>query len=101
MNYLAYIFSAFFLINAIPHFVHGVCGRRFQSPFAKPAVVGESSPLINVLWGSFNFLVAYLLINFAGFFHIGMNAATFVFFSAALVSSMILAVVFGRIRDTQ
>ena len=98
MIYLAYVFSAFFFVNGIPHYVYGVSGQRFQSPFAKPPGVGESSPLINVLWGSFNFFMGYLLLSYAGFFVVGPNVATFVFFSAVFVSSIALAVVFGRIR---
>lgn len=99
MTYLAYIASAFFLVNAIPHFIHGVCGRRFQSPFASPPGVGESSPLINVLWANSNFIIGYLLLSYAGFFTIGLNAATLVFFSSAFIVSVILAVVFGRLRN--
>ena len=101
MIYIAYILSAFCLVNGIPHFVQGVCGHRFQSPFASPPGVGESSPLINVLWGAFNFLVSYLLLAYAGFFVVGQNIATYVFLSAVFVSSIVLAVVFGRIRSAQ
>lgn len=100
MIYIAYIFSAFFLVNGIPHFVHGVSGHRFQSPFANPPGVGESSPLVNVFWGGFNFFVSYLLLTYSGFFVVGLNIASYIFFSAAFVSSMVLAVVFGRIRNS-
>lgn len=98
MSYVAYIFSAFFFVNGIPHFVQGVSGHRFQSPFASPPGVGESSPLINVLWGSTNFVVGYLLLYYAGFFAVGQNVATYVFFSGVFLASILLAVVFGRIR---
>ena len=98
MIYVAYIFSAFCLVNGIPHFIQGVCGHRFQSPFARPPGIGESSPLVNVLWGSFNFLLGYLVLSYAGFFVVGQNIATIVFFSAVFGSSIVLAVVFGRIR---
>ena len=100
MSYVAYVISAFCLVNGVPHFVQGVCGHRFQSPFASPPGIGESPPLINVLWGSFNFFVGYLLLNYAGFFVVGANVATFVFLSALFVSSVILAVIFGKIRNT-
>ncbi|MEA2919090.1 MAG: hypothetical protein QOJ15_11171, partial [Bradyrhizobium sp.] len=33
---LSYLFGGAFLTNAIPHFVSGVMGRPFQSPFASP-----------------------------------------------------------------
>jgi len=54
MIYIAYAVAAAFLVNGIPHFVHGISGNRFQSPFATPSGVGESPPIINVLWGAFN-----------------------------------------------
>lgn len=98
MTYAAYIMSAFCFVNGIPHFVQGVCGHPFQSPFATPPGKGESSPLINVIWGSFNFLIGYLLLVYAGFFSIGHNTATYIFVSAAFVSSLALAVIFGKIR---
>lgn len=99
MVYLAYIFAAFCLVNGIPHFIKGVCGDRFQSPFAKPPGVGESTPVTNVLWGSFNFLICFLVLNFAGLFEIGRNTETHVFVAALFVSAIILAVTFGRIRN--
>ncbi|GAG09391.1 unnamed protein product, partial [marine sediment metagenome] len=44
--YLAYFFAGVFLANGVPHFVHGISGKKFQSPFASPPAVGESSPLV-------------------------------------------------------
>ena len=35
-DYAAYFFAGAFLANSIPHFVQGVCGNQFQSPFASP-----------------------------------------------------------------
>jgi len=61
-TYIAYFFAGAFLVNAIPHFVSGLTGHPFPSPFAKPPGKGLSSPVINVLWGAFNFAIAYLLI---------------------------------------
>ena len=61
-NLIAYFFGGAFLTNAIPHFVAGVMGKPFQSPFAKPPGQGQSSSTINVLWGFANLVVAYLLL---------------------------------------
>ncbi len=63
--YLASFFAGLFLANAVPHFVQGVSGNRFPSPFSNPPGRGLSSPLVNVLWGLFNFLVGYLLVRLA------------------------------------
>jgi hypothetical protein len=56
-------FSGIFLANAIPHFVQGVSGNRFPSPFSKPPGRGLSSPTVNVMWALFNFVVGYLLLQ--------------------------------------
>ena len=65
---LSYLFGGAFLSNALPHFVSGVMGQPFQSPFAKPPGEGLSSSTVNVLWGFANFLIAYLLIARVGNF---------------------------------
>lgn len=62
--YLLQFVSGLFLANGIPHFVQGVSGHRFQSPFATPPGVGESSPLINTLWGYANLAVGTTLLWF-------------------------------------
>jgi hypothetical protein len=55
--YIAWLFAGAFLANAIPHTVQGICGNRFQTPFASPRGVGESSAIVNVIWGLSNFAV--------------------------------------------
>jgi hypothetical protein len=55
--YVAWLFAGAFLANAIPHTVRGICGNRFQTPFASPPGVGESSAIVNVIWGFANFAV--------------------------------------------
>lgn len=88
---LAHFFSGAFLANFVPHFVEGVSGRRFQTPFASPPSVGESSPIVNVLWGSLNFAVGYWLIE-----HFGWDAH--VAGAGALLMALFLAFYFGRVR---
>jgi hypothetical protein len=62
----AYLVGGAFLANFFPHFVSGVSGRSFPSPFAKPPFRGLSSPATNVLWGLFNLAVAYVLLVLVG-----------------------------------
>jgi hypothetical protein len=62
--YLLEFVSGLFLANGVPHFVQGVSGHRFQSPFASPPGVGESSPLSNALWGYANLAVGATLLWF-------------------------------------
>ena len=46
-HYVAYFFGGAFLANAVPHFVNGVSGRPFQSPFASPPGEGLSSSTVS------------------------------------------------------
>ena len=95
-NYLAYFFGGAFLANAVPHFGNGVSGHAFQSPFSKPPGKGLSSSIVNVLWGFFNLIVAYLLILRVGTFsvhNLGQMAAAG---GGALLMSLQLAWAFGR-----
>ena len=62
-HYMADFFAGAFLANGMPHFVQGICGNKFQTPFASPRGVGESSALVNVVWGWFNFLVGGALLR--------------------------------------
>ncbi len=59
--YLAHFGAGIFLANGVPHFVNGISGHKFQSPFASPPGVGESSPLVNVIWGMINFVISFIL----------------------------------------
>jgi hypothetical protein len=66
--YVSYFFGGTFLANAIPHFVSGMMGRPFQTPFAKPPGEGLSSSTVNVLWGAFNIIAGYVLLFQVGSF---------------------------------
>ncbi len=61
--YLAQFVSGLLLANGVPHLVHGISGEKFQSPFASPPGVGESSPTVNVLWGFANIAVGFALLR--------------------------------------
>jgi hypothetical protein len=58
---IAAFFAGMFLANVVPHFVHGISGDRFPTPFAHPPGKGLSSPLVNVLWALFNLVVGAIL----------------------------------------
>jgi hypothetical protein len=62
LHNLPCFFGGMFLANAIPHWVSGLMGRPFQSPFARPHGVGLSSSTVNVVWGFANIVAAYVLI---------------------------------------
>jgi hypothetical protein len=64
-HYLAAFFAGMFLTNVVPHFVNGISGNPFPTPFSNPPGKGLSSPLINVLWALFNLIIGYLLFRFS------------------------------------
>ena len=97
--YLLQFVAGLFLANGVPHFVQGISGHWFQTPFASPPGVGESSPLVNVLWGFLN-----LVVGFALLFEFGRKGADvvleWVFVGlGALVIAHFCAWRFGRVRS--
>jgi hypothetical protein len=93
---LSYFFGGAFLTNAIPHFVSGVMGRPFQSPFAKPPGQSLSSSRVNVLWGFFNIAVGYVLVCHVGLFDPRDLADAASFGAGILVMALFSARHFGR-----
>jgi hypothetical protein len=99
MNWLhdvAYFFGGAFLANAIPHFVSGMMGRPFQSPFAKPPGQGLSSSTVNAVWGFANFVAAYLLITLVGRFDFRAVDQAIAVGLGVLVMAVMSARMFGR-----
>lgn len=60
--YLLELLAGALITNAIPHWVFGLTGTPFQSPFAKPPGVGLSSPTVNVYWGFANLVGGIVLL---------------------------------------
>jgi len=97
--YVAYFFGGAFLGNFVPHFVKGVSGQKFPSPFAKPPGKGLSSPLINVLWGMLNLIIAYFLILKVGNFDIQQLTQVGTVGMGILVIGVQLAIAFGQLKQ--
>ena len=96
LHLLSYFFGGIFAANAVPHYVAGVMGRPFQSPFAKPPGKGLSSSKVNVLWGFLNAITADLLVVQVGSFHPRMASHMIAFGLGALLISLQLAHHFGE-----
>lgn len=96
---LACFFSGVFACNGLPHFVAGVMGRRFQTPFARPPGKGLSSPAANVVWGFFNFVVAYELLRGAGELSLASGFQMLIFGSGVLLMGLVHGYSFGRFND--
>jgi hypothetical protein len=93
---LSCFFGGVFLTNAIPHFVSGVMGQPFQSPFAKPRGQGLSSSTINVLWGFFNLAVGYVLAYRVGEFDLRSTEDVIALGLGILLMALLMARMFGR-----
>jgi hypothetical protein len=91
VSYVSYFFGGAFITNAIPHFVAGLMGRPFQSPFASPSGQGLSTSTVNVLWGFFNFIIGYLLVCRVGMFDLRSNDHVIALGLGALFMSVITA----------
>jgi hypothetical protein len=99
--YVAYFFGGAFLVNAVPHFTNGVSGRRFPTPFASPPGKGQSSPVVNVLWGMLNLAIGYLLVGRVGEFHLHQTSGVLVLGVGGLLMAVMLARAFGRLYGGQ
>ncbi|MDR3369209.1 hypothetical protein [Rhodoferax sp.] len=93
---VSYFFGGAFLANAVPHFVSGMMGRPFQSPFAKPSGQGLSSSTVNVLWGFANFVLAYLLIACVGSFDLHATDRIIAMGAGVLLIGVVSARLFGK-----
>lgn len=89
-------FGGAVLTNAVPHFVSGVMGRPFQSPFAKPRGQGHSSSTVNVLWGFLNLVIGYLLVLRVGDFDLRSTADAVALGLGTLLMGVVMARMFGR-----
>jgi hypothetical protein len=96
LHLIAYFFGGALAANAIPHFVSGAMGRPFQTPFANPPGQGLSSSTVNVLWGLFNAVAAYLLVAHVGVFDPRAAAHIVPFGLGALVIGIFSARHFGQ-----
>ena len=71
-------------------------GHPFQSPFATPPGEGLSPAWVNVLWGSTNLILAYLLLGRVGIFEFRRWGHVLVAGSGGLAMALMAARVFGR-----
>lgn len=93
--YLLQFLSGALITNSLPHYVQGVSGHPFQSPFAKPPGEGESSPLVNALWGFANLAGGVAL--YARFTPSGWLGWS-LFGAGNLLMALMLANHFGKVR---
>jgi hypothetical protein len=95
MKLVTCFFAGAVLCNCIPHLASGLQGRAFPTPFATPRGVGDSSPLVNVLWGFVNLLAGVFLLSMSPVV-IAVNGAFLSLVAGALVLGVHLALHFER-----
>ena len=95
---VAHFFAGAFFSNGVPHFVNGISGRRFPTPFASPPGIGLSSATLNVLWGFANFVIGSVLLVGLGGPASGPGhwLDALIVGAGALVIALILSQAFGR-----
>lgn len=93
--YIACFFAGMFLANVVPHFVHGISGDRFPTPFANPPGKGLSSPTVNMVWALFNLVAGYLLFR-VGKVASGGDVALVVFFAGIAALGVMASISFTK-----
>jgi uncharacterized membrane protein len=94
-HYIACFFAGMFLANVVPHFVHGISGDRFPTPFAHPPGKGLSSPTVNVLWALLSLVIGYVLFR-AGKVSSEDNSTIVIFFAGIAAISTMSSVSFAK-----
>ncbi|OCX54428.1 hypothetical protein BEL04_09295 [Mucilaginibacter sp. PPCGB 2223] len=92
-QYVAGFLAGTFFANAVPHFVHGISGNKFPTPFAKPPGKGLSTSTTNVLWALLNIIVACSLFRISKFHH-DKPLEMIILFAGAVVISVFLSIRF-------
>jgi hypothetical protein len=95
-QYLAAFFAGAFLANAVPHFVKGICGDKFPTPFAKPPGKGLSPTYVNVLWAGFNIIIGYILLHLSGLRTAGSRTGIIIFFAGAMLMAVLMSINFAK-----
>ena len=94
LNVVAQFFGGVFLANFFPHFIAGMSGSRFYTPFATPPFRGLSSPVVNVIYALFNLAMAYALLVVVGNpdmgsrRHVAVSAAGFALWSIQIARAV-------------
>ena len=95
-HFIMLFFGGAFVANFFPHFVEGVTGDMFPTPFADPPGQGMSSSTVNVLWALGNLAVGYYLLR-GGKFSLPNQLTVLVAFIGFAAMAINLSVVFAGI----
>lgn len=98
---VSFFFGGVFVVNAMPHLIAGISGRPLQTPFASPPFQGLSSPVVNVVWGLLNLVLAYVLLVLVGDFQLGEPLDAALSFLGFSLMALQCARSFGRLQVRQ
>ena len=96
-HYVLAFFVGVFLVNVLPHYIHGITGELFPTSFANPPGKGLSSPSLNVVWAVINFLIGFSILYFAKLTQ-RKNWIWIAVFAGGVVMSFYLANYFESLR---
>jgi hypothetical protein len=88
--YLGYFFAGAFLANSVPHFVQGISGQEFRTPFGDP-----SSATVNVIWGFVNLVVGSSITTALGGLCCAFNRRTVIMALGFLTMAIMLSCAFS------
>ena len=91
-DYVMCFFGGAFTANFVPHFVRGITGTQFPTPFAKPPGRGVSSPTLNILWALANLIAGFLLLQYGEF-----SVANWELLVTAFVGFALMAIMLSRV----
>lgn len=94
-DYLMCFVGGAFITNFVPHFVRGITGTPFPTPFAKPPGRGMSPPTLNILWALVNLVAGYVLLLY-GAFSLAYWPLLVTAFAGFALMAIMLSSVFGR-----
>ena len=99
LHFVSWFFGGALLTNALPHFISGLKGEPFQTPFANPPGEGLSSSTVNVLWGFLNLVIGYALICHVGDFDLRRIQDAIALALGMLAMGLFSAMHFGRFHS--
>lgn len=97
MDLLLLFLAGALFCNSEPHLASGLRGDSFPTPFARPRGVGQSSPLVNFLWGAANLFGGIALSG--RIFAVEVPWGYVAMVAGFLVMGTYLALHFGRVRN--
>lgn len=92
-----YLLSGLLFANGIPHFVNGISGKMFHSPFASPPIKSLSSAVTNVIWGMSNFTISLVILSSVDGLIIGFNLPFALFTADFARTSIGLSSIFAKL----